>query len=121
MEGQIRFEVSQETLPAAHIIKISGEFDAASADRANVVLRAASSDPDRALVIDLLACTFLDSMAIAAIVGAARPLINGQIKVAIAAGRGSEVFDILSLAGIDRSIPILPTTELALASAVEIE
>ena len=121
MEGQIRFEVSHEVLPAAHIITISGDFDAASVDRANVVLSAASADPERALVIDLLACTFLDSMAIAAIVGAARPLINGQTKVSIAAGRGSEVYEILSLAGIDRTIPILPTTELALASAVEIE
>jgi anti-anti-sigma factor len=121
MEGQTHFEVSQEVLPDARIIRISGEFDVASVDRANAVLRAASSDPGRALVIDLLACTFLDSMAIAAIVGAARPLINGQIKVAIAAGRGSAAFEILTLAGIHRTIPILPTTELALASAVEIE
>jgi hypothetical protein len=28
---------------------------------------------------------------------------------------------ILRLAGIDRTIPVLPTTELALASALEIE
>ena len=121
MEGQIRFAVSQEVLPDARIIKISGDFDAASVDQANAVLSAASSDPQRALVIDLLTCSFLDSMAIAAIVGAARPLINGQIKVAIAAGRDSEVMQILRLAGIDRTIPILPTTELALASATEIE
>ena len=121
MEGRIRFAVSQEVLPDARIIKISGDFDAASVDQANAVLSAASSDPQRALVIDLLACSFLDSMAIAAVVGAARPLINGQIKIAIAAGRDSEVMQILRLAGIDRTIPILPTTELALASAIEVE
>jgi anti-anti-sigma factor len=121
MEDQMRFAVSQEVLPNAHIIKISGEFDVASVDRANAVLRSASADPDRALVIDLLGCTFLDSMAIASLVGAARPLINGQIKVAIAAGSDSEVLQILRLAGIDRTIPILPSTELALASALEIE
>jgi anti-anti-sigma factor len=121
MEGQIRFAVFQEVLPDARVIRISGDFDAASVDRANAVLGVASSDPERALVIDLLGCTFLDSMAIAAIMGAARPLINGQIKIAIAAERGSDVYEILRLAGIDRTIPVLPTTELALASAVEIE
>jgi len=121
MEGPNRFAVSQEVLPDARIIRISGDFDAACVDRAHDVLRTASSDPERALVIDLLDCSFLDSMAIAAIVGAARPLINGQIKIAIAAGRDSEVMQILRLAGIDRTIPVLPTTELALASATEIE
>jgi anti-anti-sigma factor len=121
MEGQFRFAVSQEVLPDARVITISGEFDAACADDAGPVLWSAASDPDRALVIDLLGCTFLDSTAIALIVGAARPLINGQVKIAIAASRGSEPMETLRLAGIDQTIPVLPTLELALASAVEIE
>jgi hypothetical protein len=54
-------------------------------------------------------------------IGAARPLINGQVKIAIAARSGSEVVQILSLAGIDKTIPVLPTAELALWSALEIE
>jgi anti-anti-sigma factor len=121
MDGRIRFAVSQEVLPQARVVTIAGEFDAAVAGEAEPVLLAASADPDRALVIDLLGCTFLDSTAIALIVGAARPLINGQIKVAIAAAGGSEPLQILHLAGIDRTIPVLPTTELALASALEVE
>ncbi len=89
-------------------------------DEAHPVLMAAG-DPDRVLVIDLTDCDFLDSTAIALIVGAARPLINGQIKIAIAAKRDSEVVQILRLAGIDKTIPVLPTAELALWSALEIE
>lgn len=121
MEGKIRFAVSEEVLPDARVITVTGEFDAASAEEAEPVLMTASSDPDRALVIDLTGCTFLDSTAIALIVGASRPLINGQIKIAIAAARGSEAVQILRLAGIDRTIPVLPTAELALVSALEIE
>ena len=121
MNGRIRFEVSQEVLPNARIITISGEFDTAAADEARPVLMAAAADPDRALVIDLTGCEFLDSMAIALIVGASRPLINGQIKIAIAAARGSEALQILRLAGIDKTIPVLPNAELALFSALEIE
>ena len=121
MDGQIRFAVSEEVLPDARVVTISGEFDAASAREAGPLLVTASSDPERALVIDLLGCTFLDSTAIAEIVGAARPLINGQVKIAIAAARGSDALQILRLAGIDRTIPVLPSIELALASALEIE
>ncbi len=121
MDGQIRFTVSEDVLPNARVVTIRGEFDAAAAEEAGPVLLAASGDPDRSLVIDLLDCTFLDSTAIALIVGAARPLINGQVKVAIAAAPVSEVLEILRLAGIDRTIPVLPSTELALASALEIE
>jgi anti-anti-sigma factor len=121
MEGPIRFAVSEEVLPNARVIRIVGEFDAAATGQAEPVLVSAAADPDRALVIDLLGCTFLDSLGIALIVGAARPLINGQVKVAIAAIPGSAPMQVLRLAGIDRTIPVLPTTELALASAVEIE
>jgi anti-anti-sigma factor len=121
MEGRVRFGVSEQVLPSARVITITGEFDAASAEEAGPVLTMASSDPDRALVIDLTGCTFLDSIAISLVVGASRPLINGQIKIAIAAARGSEPLQILRLAGIDRTIPVLPTVELALASALEVE
>lgn len=121
MDGRTRFAVSEEVRADARIVAIAGEFDAARADEAGPVLMTAASDPERVLVIDLTGCEFLDSTAIALIVGAARPLINGQVKVAIAARRGSEVVQILRLAGIDKTIPILPTAELALWSALEIE
>ncbi len=117
----MHFTLSQEVLTDARIVSIAGEFDAACADEAHAVLMSASADPDRALVIDLTECEFLDSTGIALIVGAARPLINGQVKVAIAAKQDSEVVQILQLAGIDRTIPVLPTAELALWSALEIE
>ncbi len=121
MAGQTRFELSQEVRADARIVTIAGEFDTAGVEEAEPVLMAASADPDRALVIDLTACDFLDSTAIALIVGAARPLINGQVKIAIAAKPESEVVQILQLTGIDKTIPVLPTAELALQSALAIE
>ncbi len=121
MAGRTHFALSQEVRADARIVAIKGEFDATGAGQAEPVLMNASSDPERVLVIDLTGCEFLDSTAIALIIGAARPLINGQIKIAIAAKRGSEVVQILKLAGIDKTIPVLPTAELALWSALEIE
>ena len=121
MNERARFALTEDVRADARIVAIAGEFDATCAEEARPILTAASSDPDRALVINLIDCEFLDSTAIALIVAAARPLINGQIKVAIAARSESEVVQILRLAGIDRTIPILPTAELALWSALEIE
>jgi anti-anti-sigma factor len=84
MDGRIRFAISQEVLPNARVVTISGEFDSPVAEEAGPVLMAASSDPDRVLVIDLTACEFLDSTAIALIVGAARPLILPDVELALA-------------------------------------
>jgi anti-anti-sigma factor len=121
MDGKVRFGLSQEVRANARVVAIAGEFDAAGAQEAGAMLMAASADPNRVLVIDLTECEFLDSTAIAVIVGAARPLINGQIKIAIAARDDSEVAHLLQLSGIDRTIPVLPTAELALQSALAIE
>lgn len=112
------FAVFEEVTADARIVSIQGEFDALSAAEAGPVLLRASADPDRVLVIDLTTCTFLDSSAIAAIVGAARALMNGQIKIAIACEPGSEPMRILRLAGIDRTVPVLPDAALALESAL---
>ena len=82
------------------------------------MLEIASADRERVLVIDLTACTFIDSSGLAALVGAARALTNGQIRISIACVEDSDVLAVLELAGIDRTIPILPTVEAALTAAL---
>jgi anti-anti-sigma factor len=115
------FDLSEAVLSNARIVAIAGEFDLAAAERAKPVLDRASADPERALVLDLLQCTFLDSTAIALIVGAARALTNGQSKVAIASVPDSEVRDMLRLTGIDKTIPVLGTVSEALEAALATE
>lgn len=114
----MNFELAEAIDAEARIVAIRGEFDYAVAERANVVLGIASADPQRVLVIDLTGCTFLDSTGIAAIVGAARALTNGQIRIAIACMPNSDVLAMLQLAGIDRTIQILPSVDAALAAAL---
>jgi anti-anti-sigma factor len=112
------FELAEAIDARTRIVAIRGEFDFAVAERANYVLGVASADPERVLVIDLTACTFVDSTALAAIVGAARALTNGQIRIAIACLPGSDVLAMLQLAGIDHTIRILPSVDAALAAAL---
>jgi len=112
------FELLEVVEPQARIVAIRGEFDLGVVDRARSVLEVASADRERVLVIDLTACSFIDSTGLAAVVGAARALTNGQIRIAIACEEGSEVFGVLQLTGIDRTIPVLPTVEQALSAAL---
>ena len=114
----MNFELAEAIDAEARIVAIRGDFDFAVAERANAVLGIASADPQRVLVIDLTGCTFVDSTAIAAIVGAARALTNGQIRIAIACRPDSDVLGMLQLAGIDRTIQILPSIEAALEAAL---
>ena len=115
------FDLTEAVHPNARIVSIAGEFDLSVADQAERVLGRASSDPERALVLDLTRCSFLDSTAVALIVGAARALTNGQSKIAIATRPESTVADMLQLTGIDRTVPVLATLAEALEAAVAAE
>ena len=115
------FDLTEAVHPNARIVSIAGEFDLSVADKAERVLGRASSDPERALVLDLTRCSFLDSTAVALIVGAARALTNGQSKIAIASRPESSVADMLRLTGIDQTVPVLATLAEALEAAVAAE
>jgi anti-anti-sigma factor len=115
------FDLTEAVHPNARIVSIAGEFDLSVANQAERVLGRASSDPERALVLDLTRCSFLDSTAVALIVGAARALTNGQSKIAIASQPESMVADVLRLTGIDQTVPVLSTLAEALEAAVAAE
>ena len=104
--------------PDARIVALRGEFDLGTVERAQPVLEVASADRERVLVIDLTGCTFIDSTGLAVLVGAARALTNGQIRISIACQADSDVMGVLELAGIDRTIPILPTVQAAMKAAL---
>ena len=112
------FDVSEDVRTSVRVVSITGEFDLGEAPKARAVLDRAASDGARALVVDLTACDFIDSTGIATIVGACRPLQNGQAKVAIACREGTQVDQVLRLAGVDQSLAIVPTVDEAARIAV---
>jgi anti-anti-sigma factor len=114
----MEFEISEQVRDAVRVVSVRGEFDLDHASQAREVLGRAAADLERALVIDLIECTFLDSTAIAVIVGASRPLQNGQAKVAIASTPDSDPWEILALAGVDQSVVVASSVETAMAAAL---
>ena len=113
--------MTESVHPNARVVAITGDFDLSVAGQAERVLARASSDPDRALVLDLTRCSFIDSTALALIVGAARALTNGQSKIAIASLPESSVRELLRLTGIDQTVPVLATLAEALEAALAAE
>jgi anti-anti-sigma factor len=59
-------------------------------------------------VIDLCACTFIDSLGIAALVEGSRAMLDQRRPVAVAAS-SSQVRRILTLVGVDDLVPVRRT------------
>jgi anti-anti-sigma factor len=112
------FEIQHDVRANVRVVSVRGEFDLQHAAEANAALEQAASDRNRALVIDLTACDFIDSTGLSTIVGATRPLQNGQSNVAIASPEPSKARRILDLAGISESLPTFDTVDEAVSAAV---
>jgi anti-sigma B factor antagonist len=105
------FDVRSETLPAgAHIVRVSGELDLATAPRLEEVLADVSSG--ETLVIDLSGCTFLDSAGIRTLVAAARERLgSGKLRL-VTADPG--IVRLLEITGVHTLIHVHPSVDAAL-------
>ena len=73
------FDVQTEMVPGgAVVLRVSGELDLASAPRLEEALATVSADPT---VIDLSACTFLDSSGVRVLASAGRKRLRGRTPV----------------------------------------
>lgn len=99
----------------ADLVSFHGELDAASAPDLGVRLSEVAVTPPAALLVDLCACTFIDSLGIAALVEGSRGMLEQGCPVAIAAS-SSQVRRILALVGVEDLVPVRRTR----AEAVEL-
>ncbi len=86
------------------IVSVEGELDIATVGRLTDPV-AAAVDNGRHLVLDLSACPFIDSTALAFVLRTHSALTAEGKAMAVVAGRG-EVRKLLSLTAIDRSVPV---------------
>ncbi len=107
------FRVSSEQAAGALVIEVEGELDMHTAAQLERELEAPLSIADTALVIDLSRCEFIDSTGIALLVRTSQEL-NGGGRFALC-GVGDQVARVLSITGLDTTIPNHPDRETALA------
>jgi len=95
------------------ILSASGELDVAAARALRRRLREAHEAGARRIVLDLCDVSFVDSLALAAVVGARRRLGPGG-RMAVAASH-HYVLLVVEAAGLGDQLDIAPTREQALA------
>jgi anti-sigma B factor antagonist len=108
------FEISTATTEGgASIISVKGELDLSTADQLARSVWEASSGTHQ-LVLDLSACTFIDSSGLRVVLSMHKDLGEAGKATAIVASDG-HVRKLLSLTAIDQSIPVFPALDDAVA------
>lgn len=93
------------------VVRVDGELDMATAQRLEEAVE--DADPTGRLVIDLTACTFLDSSAVRALISAARAAQAAGGSFSLVAS-DSGIVRVLEIAAVDTILPVHPTLDAAL-------
>lgn len=94
------FSVNLDVAPDdAAIVTVAGEFDIRSADDVAAAAREAERREPSRLVLDLTGVSFMDSVAVAVLVGIRERARERGGRVVVLAGRGP-AYDLLSLVGL---------------------
>lgn len=96
------------------VIVIEGDFDMALRDRMITVTEDALGERGRALFVDVKSCTFLDSVAIAAILGARQRALDEGMEFALV-GHNPTVDRMIELTGLGDELEVLRDRKEALA------
>jgi anti-anti-sigma factor len=110
------FEIEQDNRDGINVVTIRGELVLDTAPGIREPLERAAQDGDHPLVVDLSACTFMDSIGLAMLLHGAKPLQDGGSKVALVAS--GEVRRLLRLTAIDQTLPAYDGFEEAVQAVV---
>lgn len=111
----VPFQITSQPLDArSSLLVVAGELDLLTIDEFRAALAAASAGGATRLALDLSAVTFIDSLSLAAIVGARRDLgPDGRLAAVIEPD--SYVKLIFEIGGIGRVVRLVDTREQALS------
>lgn len=105
-------DVHVEEIPGGTaLLRVDGELDLATVGRFEGAM--ATIGPERATVLDLTGCTFLDSSAIRALVRVARASSDAGGSLSLVTG-DSALVRVLEIAAVDTMIPVYATLDDAL-------
>ena len=116
--GSRGLEIEEEITGDVRVVSLRGTLDIETAPILDEILAGGAADPQRALIVELLECDFIDSVGLAALLQGAKPLQNGESNVAFVATEGP-VRKLLALTAVDRTIPVYETRREALEAALD--
>jgi anti-anti-sigma factor len=97
------------------VARLQGEVDASNVKEMGDRLRSMLSNRSLALVVDLSGTTYLDSAGINMLFALAEELRGRQQRLALVVGDGSPIARMVSLTGLDQTIPVRATLPEALS------
>jgi anti-sigma B factor antagonist len=96
------------------VARLHGEVDASNVKELGDRLRGLLSNRSMALVIDLSATTYLDSAGINMLFALAEELRGRQQRLALVIGERSPIARMITLTGLDQTVPVRTTLAEAL-------
>jgi anti-anti-sigma factor len=114
--GLVPLRVQRSWLSGMRIVSVEGEADAAEVKEiAAEMLEGLAEAED--LVLDLIACDFIDSAVLAAILVAHRQITENRGRFALVVRPGSQPMRVLQITGIYGRIPVVNSLEAAIEGA----
>jgi anti-anti-sigma factor len=101
------------------VARLQGEVDASNVKEIGDRLRSLLSNRSVALVVDLSATTYLDSAGINLLFALAEELRGRQQRLALVVGEASPIARMVSLTGLDQTLPVRRTLPDALGEMRE--
>jgi anti-anti-sigma factor len=101
------------------VARLQGEVDASTVKEVGDRLRSLMSNRSVALVVDLSATTYLDSAGINLLFALAEELRGRQQRLALVIVKGSPIARMITLTGLDQTVPVRPTLPDALGEIRE--
>ena len=99
------------------LVAIAGEIDASNAEEIADRLRAALNNRSEALVVDLTGTTYIDSAGLNILFELSVALRERQQQLHLVVGRPSPIDRMVSIVGLDATVPTHPTRAAALDAA----
>lgn len=117
---QLTIDISTDEPTGAHIYRLRGSLDIATAPSVRAALVEAAGAGKHDLVVDLTRVEFLDSTGLGALIGAHRRAIENGGAVRLAVGDGP-IARLLNITGLMRVFPVFATLPDALANHERME
>jgi anti-sigma B factor antagonist/stage II sporulation protein AA (anti-sigma F factor antagonist) len=109
--------IAEEHRGQIAIARLNGEIDASNVNWIESRLRALLTNQSDGLTVDLSDTSYLDSAGIALMFSLAATLREHRQQLRLVVVDGSPIARMVALTGLDRSVPIHPTLEAAVAEA----
>ncbi len=107
-----RLDLTESHIDGVRVVAARGEVDLSTSERFGRLLQRVAAEPGGPIVVDLTACSFIDSSGLAAILHAA----GRRDGFSIAGGTGPPS-EVLTMTAIDKTIPVHGTLEEAVGAA----